>query len=156
MTQRDVLMRRVILVVFATVFLGGCVSRTRTSIPRDESHHVWTVPNELSRDVAFRRVERALASVYEDLPQVLQSKHAESGTFVLEPLVTYKVGGPMGKLQHARYRLEIVARDRAIDFSFDLGPDVSSGAWAPESEIPYIRNDFRSVATQVAEAVVAQ
>lgn len=143
-------------ILFASALLLGCSSTPRSSISPEESHYARTVPHQLERGVAFGRVERALGESYKNLSKVLRTKKPDAGTFVLEPTVTYKAGGPMGEMQHARYTLEVVVRDASVDLVFDLGPDVATGGWAPASEIPYIRASFDEVVGNVEKTLAPQ
>lgn len=143
----------VVALVLAACTLLGCISTARKSIPREESHYARSVPHQLERAVAFQRVERALTESYEDLPQVLRAKKPDGGTFLLEPIVTYRKGGPMGEVQHARYSLEIVVHDSNVGLVFELGPDVAGGGWAPAAEIPYIHRSFDQVVENVEKTL---
>jgi len=99
---------------------------------------------------AVNNVELALAEAYADLPKVLKLKQAETGTFLLKPLVTYRAGGSAGAVQNAQYTLKIVVQNGTVTLDFVLWPEVSEGTWAPESEIPKIRSTFKDVAVKVA------
>jgi hypothetical protein len=132
----------------------SCINSGRTSMPRSESHYERTVPHHLAASLAFARVGQALSDAYEDQPKALVSKDPREGSFLLEPIVTYKKGGGMGEVQKARYQLRVVVDDSSVALAFDLGPDVAGGGWAPKSEVPYIQRSFDEVVTEVAEAVV--
>jgi hypothetical protein len=140
-------------VAIAALLLAGCISTARTSMPKDESHYAQSLPHRLGHEVAFLRVEQALHRAYENQPKVVVSKAPEQHTFQVEPIVTYKTGGAMGEVQHARYRLQVTVEASKVDLEFDLGPDVSGGGWAPKSELPYIYRSFDDVVSVVEEAL---
>lgn len=139
--------------IIAALLVAGCISTARTSMPKDESHYARSVPHRLGREVALLRVEQALHQAYQDQPKVAVSKAPEQPTFVLDPIVTYKTGGAMGEIQHARYHLRVLVDASEVELEFDLGPDVAGGGWAPKSELPYIYRSFDDVVTAVQEAL---
>jgi hypothetical protein len=139
-----------LLVLFALV---GCLKTGRSSIPRSESHYEQSVQHVLAQNIAVARVEAALAKSYTDLPKVLRNKSRKEGTFLLEPKVSYRTGGPMGAVHHAPYTLAIAVHEKTIDLVFDLQKDSASGEWAPSEAIPYIRHDFDAVVSNVEDAV---
>ncbi len=137
-------------ILFASALLLGCSSTPRS---RHQPGRIALRADRAASARARRRVRTrpsaALGESYKNLSKVLRTKKPDAGTFVLEPTVTYKAGGPMGEMQHARYTLEVVVRDASVDLVFDLGPDVATGGWAPASEIPYIRASFDEVVGNV-------
>jgi hypothetical protein len=135
------------ILVLIVAILCGCKTATRLSIKPEEANYHFTVRHELDQPEAFNNVELALAESYNDISRVLKLKQAETGTFLLKPLVSYQAGGALGPVQHARYTLKIVVRQNAITLDFELSPEESAGTWAPESEIPKIRADFQAVAS---------
>ena len=145
--------RSIATAIIATLLVAGCISTARTSMPKDESHYAQSLPHRLGREVALLRVEHALHQAYEDQPKVALSKAPEQHAFVLDPIVTYKIGGAMGEIQHARYHLQVVVDASEVDLEFDLGPDVAGGGWAPKSELPYIYRSFDEVVAVVQEAL---
>lgn len=94
-----------------------------------------------------------LAEDFADLPKVLKLRQPESGTFILKPVITYRVGGPLGELQSARYSLKITVTQTTVTLDFDLGKDVANGTYAPETEMPRIRAEFHDLAAAVARSV---
>lgn len=145
-------MRTIILALLA-ITLAGCQSATRLSIKPEEANYRFTVRHNQPQPQAFTSVELALAEAYSDLPGVLKLRQAETGTFLLKPLVEYRVSGFVA--QQARYTLKIVVSAQSISLNFELGREETSGwnSYAPESEIPKIRETFRSIAERVARAV---
>lgn len=141
------------LLLIVLLGLVGCLKTGRSSIPRSESHYEQSVQHALPLDTAVKRIEVALAKSYTDLPKVLRKKSLEEGTFLLEPKVSYRTGGPMGAVHHAPYTLAIAVHERTIDLVFDLEKDPSSGEWAPSEAIPYIRHDFDTVVSNVEDAI---
>ena len=145
--------QRRLLPLIALLGFTGCLKTGRSSIPRSESHYEQSVQHTLPLDVATRRVEVSLAKSYRDLPKVLRKKSPAEGTFLLEPKVSYRTGGPMGTVHHAPYTLAIAVREKTIELVFDLQKDPSTNEWAPSEAIPYIRHDFDTVVTNVEDAV---
>lgn len=141
--------------LFLIVLFGlvGCLKTGRSSIPHSESHYEQSVQHTLTLDIAAKRVEAALEKSYADLPKVLRKKSLKEGTFLLEPKVSYRTGGPMGAVHHAPYTLAISVHEKTIDLVFDLKKDPSSGEWAPSEAIPYIRHDFDAVVSNVEDAI---
>lgn len=137
----------------ALLGLVGCLKTGRSSIPRSESHYEDSVQHELALDVAAQRVDAALARSFKDLSKVLRKKSLKEGTFLLEPRVSYRTGGPLGTIHHAPYTLAIAVREKSIDLVFDLQKDSASGEWAPSEAIPYIRHDFDNVVSSIEDAV---
>lgn len=146
-------MLRRTLLLLSLLFLGGCATATRLSITPEESHYDRTIPHRLERNEAFQRVELALAEAYNDLPRVLKLRQPEPGRLLLKPIVSYKAGGSMGADQYAQYTLAIVVSERSVSMNFELGPEISTGTWAPESEIPAIKSSFESVCDKVEAAL---
>src|SRR5687768_7859193 len=95
--------------LFLIVLFGlvGCLKTGRSSIPRSESHYEQSLQHALPLGAAVTRVEAALVKSYSDLPKVLRKKSLKEGTFLLEPKVSYRTGGPMGAVHHAPYTLAI-------------------------------------------------
>jgi hypothetical protein len=141
------------LFLIALFSLVGCLKTGRSSIPRGESHYEQSVQHALPLDAAAKRVEVALTKSYSDLPKVLRKKSQKEGTFLLEPKVSYRTGGPMGAVHHAPYTLAIAVHEKTVDLVFDLQKDPSSGEWAPSEAIPYIRHDFDVVVSNVEDAL---
>jgi hypothetical protein len=136
-----------------SLLLAGCKTATRLSIKPEEANSHFVIQNtHETPKAAFNAVEFALAEIYNDLPRVLKLKQAQTGTFLLKPVISYQVGGAFGPVHHAGYTLKIVVGD-SISLNFELGPEVTQGTWAPESEIPKIKAEFRSIAARVAKAV---
>lgn len=130
--------------------LTGCASANRLSItPAERNYHAMVKHTEPKAD-AFNHVELALAEAPWDLPRVLKLRQPESGTFLLKPLVTYRVAGV---LQYAECTLKILVVSDTISLDFQLGPELTYGAWPPANEIPKIKAEFRGVAERVAKAV---
>jgi len=144
-------MKHLFLLIFAVFTLSGCAIATRTSIPREEASYQFTVKHSQPKTQAFNKVELALAESYVDLPRVLKLKQPETGTYLLKPLVDYMVGGCAPA--SAPYTLKIVVESNSITLNFELGPDTTYGNWAPVSEIPKIRANFRAIASKVAQSV---
>ncbi len=148
-------MRTLIISALLAIALVGCKSATRLSIKPEEANHHFTVRHSQPQSQAFAGVELALAETYNDLPRVLKLKQPETGTFLLKPLVAHQVGGPLGPVQHARYTLKIVVSQQSVTLDFELGREETSGwdSYAPETQIPKIRADFRAIAERVGRAV---
>jgi hypothetical protein len=144
-------MKKLLLLTLATVSLFGCATATRLSIPPEEKNYRFVVHHSQPRSQAFNNVELALAESYEDLPSVLKVKQAETGTYLLKPLIAYQVGGLA--TEYARYTLKIVVGNNSVTLDFELGPDQEYGTWAPQTEIPKIKASFQGVASEVAKAV---
>jgi hypothetical protein len=68
-------------------------------------------------------------------------------------IVQYTVGGTFGLVQYASYTLRINVRDAKVDPHFKLGQEVKTVTWAPESEIPKIRENFQKITAGIAGAV---
>ena len=147
-------MRNSLLLCLLLAFVG-CKSATRLSIQPEEADHHFIVRHSLSQTQAFNKTEAALAEVYNDLPRVLVLKQPDTGTLILKPLVQYQVGGALGQTQRARYTLKIVVSDKLAALDFVLGREETSGwnSYPPETEIPKIRAEFRSIAEKIAQAV---
>ncbi len=152
-------MRRPLLGALALLMIGGCAISTRTSIPPGEASYHFVVHHHQARRQAFNNVELALNEMYAineaipDFPKVLKLRQADTGTFLLQPIVTYKAGGELGADQIAPYTLKIVVGNDNVTLDFELGREVTTGTWAPESEIPKIRGYFEGTARMVAKAV---
>jgi hypothetical protein len=131
----------------------GCKSATRLSINEEERQSHFVIRHTQSASQALSKVEVALAEMYNDLPAVLKLKQPETGTLILKPLVSYRVGGALGAEQNARYTLKIAIHETSIKLDFELGQEISSSTWAPETEIPKIKADFRTITTGIAKAV---
>src|SRR5688572_31556512 len=100
---------KTILAILLLAAVTGCQSIAhRTSIAPEEANYRAVVSHTQTRQEAFANVELALAEAYNDLPQVLKLKQAETVTYLLKPLIAYQVGGAIGPVQHARYTLKIV------------------------------------------------
>jgi hypothetical protein len=141
------------ILVASALLLVGCISTARTSMPKDESHYARELTHRLGLEVAFLRAEQALQQAYRDQPKAVVTKPPEPHTLLVEPIVTYKTGGAMGEIQHARYRLQVTVAASSVDLEFDLGPDVAGGGWAPKSELPYVYRSFDDVVRVVEEAL---
>lgn len=148
-------MKNLLISALLAITLVGCKSATRLSIRPEEAIHHFTVRHSQPQAQAFSGVELALAEAYNDLPRALMLKQPDTGTFLLKPLVAYQVGGPLGQVQHARYTLKIVVSERLVTLDFELGREETSGwnSYAPETEIPKIRADFRAIAERVARSL---
>lgn len=146
-------MQRRCFVFIALFGVVGCLKTGRTSIPYEESHYEREVAHELAPEVAFERVEGALARSYQDWPRLLETKDRKEGQLLLKPKVSYRTGGPMGTVHHAPYTLAITVRKGTISLAFDLQKDPASDQWAPTEAIPYIRHDFDAVVSNVEDAV---
>lgn len=133
--------------------LSGCASATRYSIAPEEKLQHFVVKHSVPKSDAFNKTEVALAEAYRDLPRVLKLRQPESGTFVLGPRVSYQVGGPLGPIEYAPYKLKIVVGEGSTSLDFDLSPSPNYNAYAPKAQIPHIHQEFRSVANLVAMAV---
>jgi len=136
--------------------LTSCTNTGRTSIPREESHYERVIEHQLGSKAAFERVGHGLSTSYPDLAKVLRDKAPDKGTYLLEPTVTYRTGGPMGTVHHAPYTLLIVTGDAKVELTFDLQQDKASGEWAPEAAIPYVRHDFDVVVMNIDDALSAR
>ncbi|HMJ88466.1 MAG TPA: hypothetical protein VK530_01550 [Candidatus Acidoferrum sp.] len=144
---------KILLFVSALLLLCGCASSARLSVAPGEAHQRFVVRHTQPASEAFNHVELALAESYNDLPAVLKLKQPESGTFLLKPLVNYQVGGALGPSQHARYTLKTVVESNTVAMDFQLEPEITTGYWAPVSEMPKIKASFRTVVEKVAAAV---
>jgi hypothetical protein len=133
----------------AALLFTGCASLPRSGLPPAEARYHWTVRHSQPASAAFAKVELALAQTYNNLPQVMVLRQAESGTFILHPLVSYSV---LGYVKHARYSLKVVVGE-TITMEFELGAEVQYGACPPSSAMPGIKTDFMEIATRVAQAV---
>jgi hypothetical protein len=142
-----------LLSAFLAVTLFGCKSATRLSIRPEEANYHFIVRHSQGRSEAFNNVELALAGAYNDLPAVLKLKQPQTGTFLLKPLVEYRVGGSFGTVQRARYTLKAVVSDGSITLDFELEREIETGTWPPETEMPKIKATFQTVASDVAKAV---
>lgn len=143
-----------ILLAFLIAAVAGCQSIAhRTSIAPDEANHRFVVKHSQPRQQAFSHVELALAEAYNDLPRVLKLKQAETGTYLLKPLVEYQVGGVIGPIQHARYTLKIIVGENSIPLEFQIEPGIETGYWPPPAEIPKIKASFAAIAEKIAKAV---
>lgn len=143
-------------VFFSFMLIAGCASATRLSVSPDEKVEHLVIEHQQPKAQAFSNVELALAEAYNDLPTVLKLKQPESGTFLLKPLIEYRIGdlgGGFHGTERARYTLKIIVRDNSIDTDFELGPNEPSGTWAPQTEVPKIKNRFRDIAAIIAKAV---
>lgn len=134
-------------------FGAGCKTSPRGKITTEEAVSRFTAKHGQPRQDAFNKVELALAEAFNNLPAVTVLRQPETGTFLLKPLVRYQVGGALGQTMHARYTLKIVVSDTAVALDFELGTETKYGAYAPESQIPGIKADFRSIARRVAASV---
>ncbi|HEY0552552.1 MAG TPA: hypothetical protein VGF13_23330 [Verrucomicrobiae bacterium] len=141
-----------LICAFALAVVCGCASATRYDIKGEEATTAFVVRHQIPAGQAFNATELALAEAYNDLSAVLKLKQPESGTLILKPLVSYRVGGPLGPVHNAPYNLKIVVGADSITMHFELGRETTSGwnSWAPETEIPKIKAAFRAIAERVA------
>ena len=121
----------------------------------DEARYHFVIRHTQSRQQAFSNAEIGLAKAYNDLSKVLQVKQPETGTYFVKALVPFKVC-PFGIDDDcfARYTLKVVVQNTTVAADFDLGPDDQNAfVYAPESEIPKIRDHFKGIAASIAESV---
>jgi hypothetical protein len=145
-------MKNLLLLSLAVLALAGCVSPTRFSLPPGEAHYRFVIHHAQSQQQAFNNVELALAEEFDDLSAVLQLKQPETGTYLLKALVPYTMDGL--NQNFARYTLKIVVQNTMITADFDLGTDDQyTNLYAPESEIPKIRDQFKDIAAKIASEV---
>jgi hypothetical protein len=145
-------MMRLIAALLVVAAGMGCATATRLSMRPEEERYKYMVAHSQSAQEAFSKTELALAEAYNDLPAVLKLKQAESGTFVLKPLVSYQVGGTMGQMRHANYSLKVVVLEGSVTMEFEVGSDVD-GFYPPETEMAGIRARFGAIAEAVARSV---
>lgn len=130
----------------------GCVSAYgRTSLPPSEALYERRLPHPLAPELAFVRVERGLKSAYQDHAPLVQERDADGRTLRLTSTVAYRTGGPTGPTRRSSYTLTIAVHEELALLRFELGAEQETKYFAPESAIPYIRNDFDQIARAIAK-----
>jgi hypothetical protein len=143
-----------VLMMLVSVLLG-CATATRMSMKPEEKTERFLIQHPLQKSQAFSKVELALAETYNHLPTVLTLKQPDSGTFLLRPVIEYRIadlGGGFHGVERAPYTLKIVVDVGSISADFELGQN-ESGTWAPVSEVPKIKARFREIAEAIARNV---
>ncbi len=149
-------MQRLIITTFEILVLChliGCATATRISIDAEEAFYEYEINHPMSKDDAFDRIEVWIAENYNNANEVTQLKRKETGTFILKPIVRYKAGGSLGADQYARYTFKMDIQDEKAYLGFELGPEISTGTYAPISEIPKIRANFETIRDGIAAAI---
>jgi hypothetical protein len=141
------------MIGLAALFACSDMTRrsTRLSIEPSEAIYDYSIDFKLPKDEAFNRIEVWIAENYNDANQVTQLKNKGSGSIVLKPLVQYTVGGAL--VQYARYTLRINVSEAKVDLHFELGREVKTGTWAPQSEIPTIKANFQNITAGIAKTI---
>ncbi len=143
-------------VLFALLCLAGCATAPRYSSDIEGRFHHFTVKHQNPASQAFSSVELALAELYNDLPRVLKLRQPETGTFLLKPLLAYRmgdIGGPFFSEMHCRYTLKIAVTDSTVSIDIELGPHEPEGTWPPVGEMKKINDQFQAIAVRIAQAV---
>lgn len=125
----------------------GCIGAYgRTSLPPSEALYERKLTHRLPPELAFARVESGLRSAFDDLSKVQKERDPRGRALRLASTVAYRTGGPTGPTRRSTYELQIIVREELVEMRFELGPEEETGHYAPESAIPYIRNDFDQIA----------
>lgn len=136
------------------VSLTGCVNdATRYSIPVSQKNYRVVITHAEGQAKAFSETEVALAQSFNDLTRVLQLKQPDTGIFLLKPVVTTQIGGPLGGQVGFHYTLKIKVSDDKETLDFEIGTDNQWNAYPSKNSIPNIRGHFRALASEIASGI---
>jgi hypothetical protein len=138
--------------IVSMFLVSGCANANRTHLKPGEDRYEFTINHSIGQHPAFLKTEQALAELGLDSKTLAQP---ETGYFMLRPIVTYRVGGPLGNVEQAQYALRIQVTDARIALTFDLGAAHDSGwtVYPPETEMSKIRAKFTAIAAQISDSV---
>jgi|SRR6185369_12071546 len=145
-----------LLCLVVVMFAGCSTAPRRTEPPLSERRYEFRIKHQMDARTAFLKTETALATAYDDLPLVTVLRQPETGTFILKPLLEYKMGdlgGPFYSVEHLRYILTVVAKDGENSVRIDLGPHDRLGTWPPEHDMPKIKALVNEIARTIAAGI---